>query len=236
MRKNLYLIHYSIFVFILFFGSSLFAQNPHLIDSIPPSAEEIQPCGISDLNGNYLAAWHSGFNKIYTYCPNANFRIGINTEHPQQAFDIRGNQYLSGKLGIGTMQPQYAIDVRGAVANSGLLRLNNSNGTQLIVDGNGKLITKEIEVSLQVPLGDFVFNDDYKLMTLCDLEQFIDANSHLPGVPSQADVDKEGLNLGEMNAVLLQKIEELTLHVIDLNKKLEEQARLIEEFKNQSNE
>jgi hypothetical protein len=68
---------------------------------------------------------------------------------------------------------------------------------------------------------DFVFEDDYQLMSLNDLEQQIKANKHLPGIPSAKEVEENGVSLGEMQAKLLQKIEELTLYVIDQDKKLD---------------
>lgn len=81
----------------------------------------------------------------------------------------------------------------------------------------GKVVCKEIEVTL-AGLPDFVFNKDYKLMSLYDVENFINSNKHLPGVPSEKEVLENGLNLGDMNATLLQKVEELTLYMIQLQK------------------
>jgi hypothetical protein len=68
---------------------------------------------------------------------------------------------------------------------------------------------------------DFVFNKDYKLMSLAELEQFIQLNKHLPDVPTQSQVEEEGIDLFELNSLLLKKIEELTLYVIDLQKQVE---------------
>ncbi|HPS63504.1 MAG TPA: hypothetical protein PLK82_10615, partial [Bacteroidales bacterium] len=65
---------------------------------------------------------------------------------------------------------------------------------------------------------DYVFNKDYKLRSLYDVENFINTNKHLPGVPSEKEVVGKGLNLGDMNSVLLQKVEELTLYMINLQK------------------
>jgi len=81
----------------------------------------------------------------------------------------------------------------------------------------GKVVCKEIEVTL-TGMPDFVFSNDYKLRSLYDVENFIKANKHLPDVPSEQEVTANGLNLGDMNATLLQKVEELTLYMIDLKK------------------
>jgi len=69
---------------------------------------------------------------------------------------------------------------------------------------------------------DFVFEDDYTLMPVAELEAFIKKYKHLPNVPSAAQVQAEGIDLAEMNAILLRQIEELTLRVIELEKGLVE--------------
>ncbi len=81
----------------------------------------------------------------------------------------------------------------------------------------GKIGAKEIEVSVS-DWADYVFENDYKLRTIKEVETFIKENKHLPEIPSEKDIKREGLNLGEMDALLLKKIEELTLYVIQLNK------------------
>ena len=67
-----------------------------------------------------------------------------------------------------------------------------------------------------------MFEQDYNLLPLSEVEQYIKQNNRLPNVPSAAEVEEEGVNLGEMNAVLLQKVEELTLYIIDLQKQMDE--------------
>ena len=110
------------------------------------------------------------------------------------------------------------------------LRLQNANGTQLIINSQGKIYAKEIQVTLDSPLGDFVFEKNYDLLSLKDLEEYINLNKHLPGIPSAETVKEEGLNIAEMEALLLQKIEELTLYTIQLHKKILEQQEIINNF------
>lgn len=86
---------------------------------------------------------------------------------------------------------------------------------------NGKITAKEIEVKFEV-WPDFVFADDFDLMSLHEVESFIKQNRHLPGVPSEAEVMQNGVGLGEVSTILLQKVEELTLHIIELNRRIEE--------------
>ncbi|MCG8699797.1 MAG: hypothetical protein MI922_17215 [Bacteroidales bacterium] len=100
----------------------------------------------------------------------------------------------------------------------------------LAVDGNvgidGKLEADEIEV-LNVNLPDYVFADDYKLRSLNEVESYINEHSHLPEVPSAEEVATNGMNITEMNNALLKKVEELTLYIIDQNKRIEELEQTI---------
>lgn len=85
------------------------------------------------------------------------------------------------------------------------------------------IITEQVKVAIRTTSdwSDYVFNKDYKMMPLKQLEKFIQANKHLPEVPSAQEVVDGGLDLAKMDAKLLQKIEELTLYTIELNKQLE---------------
>lgn len=92
---------------------------------------------------------------------------------------------------------------------------------------NGKLIAKEIEIKINTG-ADFVFEPNYNLKPLSEVEDFININKHLPDIPSEKEMLENGLNINEMQIKLLQKIEELTLYVIDLKKENEEQSKRIE--------
>jgi hypothetical protein len=83
----------------------------------------------------------------------------------------------------------------------------------------GKIMAKEIRVDGAFA-PDYVFEDTYKLLSLQEIEVFIKKNKHLPEVPSAVETERNGLELGEMNRILLKKIEELTLHLIEKDKKL----------------
>lgn len=93
-----------------------------------------------------------------------------------------------------------------------------ATGYKLSVDG--KIMCEELRVELS-PWPDYVFADDYSLMPLRDVETFIDNNKHLPGIPSASTVESEGLLVGEMQGLMMEKIEELTLYIIDLQKQIE---------------
>lgn len=89
------------------------------------------------------------------------------------------------------------------------------------VRGTGQVQAKSVYVSLSI-WSDFVFKDDYELMGLKDLEKYIQNNNHLPNIPSEDEVKQNAINLGEMDAKLLQKIEELTLYLINQQKEIDE--------------
>ena len=92
-------------------------------------------------------------------------------------------------------------------------------GYKFAVDG--KAVMEELTIKLSEQWPDYVFAPGYNLAPLSEMEQFIQENGHLPGVPSAAAMDSTGMDLGKMVPILLKKIEELTLHVIELEKRVE---------------
>ena len=90
----------------------------------------------------------------------------------------------------------------------------------------GGIITDSVRVALSSAWADYVFADNYKLMPLEDLSRFIKTNKHLPNIPTAAEVEKNGIEIGEMNAKLLEKIEELHLYILQQQKQIEELNKL----------
>ena len=108
-------------------------------------------------------------------------------------------------------------------------------GTDVIPEGYalgvaGKIMAEEVEVRLAVNWPDYVFEDDYHKASLDDVSAFIKENGHLPDVPSAEEIERNGVSLGEMDAILLRKIEELTLYLIELKGENEELRKTIEEL------
>lgn len=110
------------------------------------------------------------------------------------------------------------------ILNNGQVYIGNQkpigsfNDYKLGVDGD--VVCKRVVVQT-ASWADFVFAPDYKLPTLPEVEQYILANKHLPNVPTTTQVTEKGIDLGEMNKILLQKVEELTLYMIELKKENE---------------
>ncbi len=119
----------------------------------------------------------------------------------------------NGDVGIG-VEPQ-------TITQTGQSGYQFVSGSKLSVRG----IVSAIEFD-QIDIEDwpdYVFEEDYELMPLEEVESSIEKNGHLPGIPSAAEVKEDGLKLGAMQVKMMEKIEELTLHLIEMNKKLEAQ-------------
>jgi hypothetical protein len=115
---------------------------------------------------------------------------------------------LMGNVGIGTTAPDAKLAVKGQI-----------HAQEVKIDLNGAVAP------------DYVFEPDYHLKPLSEIETYIKANKHLPEVPSAKEMEANGVQLGEMNMLLLKKVEELTLYVIELKKRDEEQQKEIEELR-----
>ncbi|MCA0364028.1 MAG: hypothetical protein LCH67_08290 [Bacteroidetes bacterium] len=122
----------------------------------------------------------------------------------------------NGNVGIGTNTPKAKLDVNGSVAIGFESTLNYPSSYKLAIDGN--VIAEKVKVKNSTAWPDFVFDEEYKLKSLDETEEFIKKNKHLPEVPSSQEVEENGIDLGNMDAILLKKLEEITLHLIALKK------------------
>ena len=102
----------------------------------------------------------------------------------------------NGNIGIGTTNPTYKLAVKGTIRTN--------------------------EVIVETGWADYVFEKDYKLPSLREVDQYIKNNKHLPEIPSAQEIQNNGLSVGEIQTKMMQKIEELTLYVIELQKQIDE--------------
>ncbi|SUJ02434.1 Uncharacterised protein [Sphingobacterium spiritivorum] len=115
---------------------------------------------------------------------------------------LQSDLYTVAKIGIGIPKPTERLEV------------------------NGNIRAKEIKVET-TNWPDYVFEEDYRLTPLTEIESFIKANKHLPDIPSAQQIAEDGMSVGEMNKLLLKKVEELTLHLIEKDKKIEIQDNML---------
>lgn len=108
----------------------------------------------------------------------------------------------TGNVGIGTENPTYKLSVLGNIRST--------------------------EVVVETGWADYVFDEKYQLPTLAEVETFIGQNKHLPNIPSAAEIKKNGLHLGDTQKRMMEKIEELTLYIIEVNKRIKKMEQLIE--------
>ena len=150
---------------------------------------------------------------------------GALPEQPSGAFNIWSGPYgaLAGQETVENgMTRRFTILPNG---NVGIGVVNPA--TELVVAGT--ICAEEVRVALSgLPCWpDYVFADNYKLTSIDELEKFIKSNKHLPGIPNAEDVANNGVELGDMQARMLQKIEELTLYIIELKKENEEIKKMV---------
>ena len=203
-------------------------------------------------NGYKGASFRVGSSKTTALHLDDLSRVGIGTSAPNRNLHVyganagNGNVLASIMIGksngpeIQSIQQSNDDDIQGlafrvkssstsANPNFEAMRINSSGsvGIGTTSTGSHKLAVhgsigaREIKVEAN-SWSDFVFEDDYDLRTLEEVEQHINEKGHLPEIPNEAEVSENGINLGAMDAKLLQKIEELTLYVIDLNKRVQE--------------
>jgi hypothetical protein len=195
----------------------------------------------------------TGSTNIYNTNSNGNVGIGtgsttlgailhINTSNSRALYFTRGNgapfgfEIASGIFGLY----DYTLAKYMWRASSGNLFLAESGGNVLIgktsqvntaykLDVNGGIRANLVVVNTTG--ADFVFAKNYQLRPLSEVESFIQANHHLPEIAPASQMQKEGVNVGELQTQLLQKIEELTLYLIEQNKQLQNLSKQLEEVK-----
>lgn len=164
--------------------------------------------------------------------------MGINTASAsiQERLHVTGNTRTSGNfitdggtLNVSHASNSFKIQMNGVtkftMLNDGKVGIGtalttNPNGYTLAV--NGKIGAKDVQVeNNSTTWADYVFEKDYKLTPLNEVEQYIKANQHLEGVPTATEVKEKGYSLSNMDEILLKKVEELTLYVIEQQKEIE---------------
>lgn len=174
--------------------------------------------GDLSLSSEALTFLHSGKGTytrsvLYSYPPSGFSAKGVYLEIPRLE---ENGAAAPSNFEINVRGGDYKIlDFNGTANLITLHRPTKIN--DLTVVGSVKTAAGTIRSS---DVADYVFEPDYKLMPLAEVEAFTKTNKHLPEVPSAAEIEKSGLDLAKMNLLLLKKVEELTLHTIELEKRL----------------
>jgi len=178
----------------------------------------------------------SGSNSAFHISRNALFRTSDDTyqyidENGAAAiglsFGLSDISFNYAPIGTGTLNWATTLFIQGTSGNVGI---GTTNPTQKL-EVAGTVYSQEVKVEIAAGTGpDYVFEPDYDLRTLEEIKDYIEENKHLPEVPSAKEMEANGVQLGEMNILLLKKIEELTLYQIELLERLDQQQA---EFRNQ---
>jgi len=176
---------------------------------------------------HYLKEWEDNITLMTLKAFYNEARLGIGTADPQTNLHVKGNSYFQGKVGIGILNPAKTFHVEGNSYFNGDIGIGTTNTFGYTLAVNGNIGCKEVKVEVSNSWPDYVFAPEYDLKTLQELDSYVKEHQHLPEMPSAKQVMEEGIGLSEMNALLLKKIEELTLYIIQQNARIEalEQGR-----------
>ncbi|WP_228411417.1 hypothetical protein [Epilithonimonas vandammei] len=178
-------------------------------------------------------------SNVFTGNQIINGSVGIGTNNPQASLDVAGSVSFSGDMissgsnGWIFHTPddgRKSLHIASAIGNgqfdwSREITFNNNGNVAF----HGKVEAKEVKVT-QSPTADFVFEDNYPLLKLEDVEKHIKEKKHLPEIASAREMKENGVNVGEFQIQLLQKIEELTIYSIEQNKKIQELEKVVEQL------
>jgi hypothetical protein len=181
-----------------------------------------------------------------------NINIGLSSCNGCYSGQAKPNDGVIRVLGGGDLIlniPASTPDNRGITFAADFSKLMQIKSTGSVIVGNPTLIpagyklyvetgiiTEKVKVALVNNWADYVFDKKYTLLPLKEVEKYILSNKHLPNVPSAEQVAKEGIDMAMMDAKLLEKIEELTLYIIQLNKKVDVLEKVNKNVKNRNHE
>jgi hypothetical protein len=190
-------------------GNVAVGEEPRRGDHPRALLEVTRPLSASDDPDDRL------FSANMLYKGNTSPRFEVDTRHT----------YAGGarsKSGILPADLDFAVHRKAAV---GVVNLNERIPSDYMLVVGGKVLAEEVRIKLIKDWADHVFTPDYQLKGLPAVEAFIRAHRHLPDLPTAAEVEADGVSLGQMQATLLLKIEELTLYLIEQNKTIEDLQR-----------
>ena len=179
----------------------------------------------------------AGYTERMTLKQNGRFGIGMTSPNAQlsvaRGTGVDGTAAFFGTTHVSHFNYSTAENtyIRGGKDNA-LIIIGDATGQRIgigsstVANGftlsvSGKVITEEVQIQLKTSWPDYVFSNSYNLKSLQDLENYIAQHQHLPNIPSAGEIEKNGLVVGDMQKRMMEKIEELTLYILELNKRIE---------------
>ena len=186
--------------------------------------ESLRIKNVTGINGNFVP-WIEGYRN-----KSDNYSLGFSATISESSLDV-GNKPMmrfDSRLSSGPLVKRPLFSWGSYTSNYMIMTANGNLGIGTDIPKEklsvkGKIQAQEIKVTTAVAdWPDYVFEDDYRLKSIEELESFVKTNKHLPGMPTANEVEVNGVQLGEMVKKLLKNNEELTLHVISLQKQIDD--------------
>ena len=185
--------------------------------------------------------------KLYTGADCPAF-VGINTANPTKALHVNGESFFSNNVEILTSSSSAdkAFKITQQLGGSDVFRVMgngkifakelaigglNNNAETFLIQANGNTWATKFTVTEVSNFPDYVFDNSYKLKPLSEVEAYIKEHKHLPNIPTAKEVEEEGMDLAELTRLQMEKIEELTLYIIELEKRQQKMEEEIEKLK-----
>lgn len=162
---------------------------------------------------NTSAIWNAAMLQGYT--------VAATSPASGQVLKWNGSQWAPGTDNGGSGTSQWITNGSNIYYSAGNVGIGTSVPDQKLAV-KGKIHAEEVIVDLSVPGPDYVFEPGYKLLSLKELENFLTLKKHLPGIPEAKEMEATGIGLSEMNMLLIKKIEELTLYILQLEKRIKD--------------
>ncbi|MEQ9188638.1 MAG: hypothetical protein RLP15_12955 [Cryomorphaceae bacterium] len=153
-----------------------------------------------------------------------NGRVGIGTTNPTSLFEVKNGDVEVDNGGLQIKNGDVEVGNGELLIKNGRIAIGNAQGVnQFEVKSTGYVVAREILVDINETIPDYVFRDDYSLLSMEELRRFIQKENHLPNIPSAAEFEAiGGIELGELSRLLLEKQEELVLYILELEERLTE--------------
>ena len=200
----------ALFILSMFYASSLISQT---WGGSTTTSGNTSRSGTVSIIGNTSA--------LTPLLPSNDFQLLLFSDHKKYVFKAYSN--ISGQHAITTETTDantiaYSVKYNPSSISFGGTTFTPSNDESFVVLGDGRVFATELTIKKFPVFPDYVFNPNYNLLSLYAIEKHIKQYNRLPGIPSATEVAENGLSLGTMQVLQMEKIEELTLHAIELKK------------------